>query len=205
MLDTLSPVERAVFLLREVFDYDYAEVAAVVGKSEANCRQIVRRAKQQLHPDSGREAQSKPHHPQAERVVQRFMEATATGEIGELLALLTEDATLYSDGGGRVAAAGRPIETADQVSRFFIGIRSKRPPGTKVTFTHINGRPGVLMTVGGEVHNAVSFDLEGDRVHNIYVVRNPDKLRHLAHLHPSLSNPNESNTDRESTSVQSPS
>ena len=177
LLDALSPSERAVFLLREVFDYDYPDIAAILGKSEANCRQIVRRAKQQLHPAaSGREAAPSD---QAERVVQEFLDATSTGDVQRLLSLLTSDATLYSDGGGKVRAAGRPIHTADRVSRFFAGISRWLPPDTRVQVTRINGRPGALMSAGGRVYNAISFDLTAERLRAIYVVRNPEKLRHL--------------------------
>lgn len=176
MLETLSPVERAVFLLREVFDYDYVDIAPIVGKSESNCRQIVRRAKAQLIATPP----APPPNEQAHRIVEQFLEATASGEVSDLLALLAEDATLYSDGGGRVAAAGRPIHSADHISRFFVGIRDRRPAETMVRHVQINGRPGVLMSSGGQIYNAVSFDLDGERVRNIYIVRNPEKLRHLA-------------------------
>jgi len=175
LLETLSPVERAVFLLREVFDYDYADVAAIVRKSEANCRQIARRAKAQL---AAPVATPKPNE-QARRVVEQFIEATASGEMTDLLALLTEDATLYADGGGRVPAAGEPIHTAVSISRFFIGIRDKRPPDTRVEFLVINGQPGVLMRSGGKIYNAVSFQLREGRIQAIYIVRNPEKLAHL--------------------------
>lgn len=177
MLETLGPVERAVFLLREVFDYDYPEIAGTVGKTEANCRQIVRRAKQQLLATPS----SVPTPSvQARRVVEQFVNATITGEVNDLLALLTDDATLYSDGGGQVVAVGRPIESADHISRFFMGIRRFRHGDTKLRFMGINGRPGVLMISEGKIFNAISFELVGERVHNIYIIRNPDKLRHLA-------------------------
>ena len=180
MLETLSSVERAVFLLREVFDYDYAEIAGIVGKSEANCRQIVRRAKASLPRPENPPSATTPPSEHAQRVVQQFLAATATGEVGDLLALLADDATLYSDGGGRVVAAGRPIHTADHVSRFFVGIRDRQPPNAEIRLVRINGRVGALMSAGGAIFNALSFDLEGDRIRTIYIVRNPEKLRHLA-------------------------
>jgi len=177
MLETLGPVERAVFLLREVFDYDYPEIASTLGKTEANCRQIVRRAKQQL-------LATPPSTPapseQARRVVEQFVNATITGEVTDLLALLTDDATLYSDGGGQVVAVGRPIESPDHISRFFVGIQRFRHVDTRLHFVTINGRPGVLMVSGGKIFNAISFELAGERVRNIYIVRNPEKLRHLS-------------------------
>ena len=177
MLETLSADERAVFLLREVFDYDYAEIAGIVKKTEANCRQIVRRAKAQLtaNPPS-----PSPPDDQARLVVKRFVEATATGKMEDLLALLTDDAALYSDGGGKVVAAKRPIISASRVSRFFVGIRPRRPANTIHRYVHINGRPGVLMIADGQIYNAISFETNAGRVQNIYVVRNPEKLRHLS-------------------------
>lgn len=179
MLERLTPDERAVFLLREVFDYDYADIARIVEKSEAACRQIVSRAKSHLGRGATPPA---PPSERAQRIVQQFLAATASGNVDELMALLTDDATLYSDGGGRVVAAGRPIHTADHISRFFAGIRAKQGPLLRadLRFLPINGRPGALLFIGGQLQNAYSFDLAGDRIRAIYVVRNPEKLRHLA-------------------------
>jgi len=176
LLETLGPTERAVFLLREVFEYDYADTAAIVGKSEANCRQIVRRAKAQLRPNSQADV---PPNDQARRVVEKFIAATTTGEIDELLAMLMDDTTVYMDGGGKVKAAGLPIQTADRVSRFMIGIQRKLPPDIEYRFTLINGQPGFLMISNDQIYSALSFELAGERVRNIYGVWNPDKLRHL--------------------------
>ncbi|HEU5395726.1 MAG TPA: RNA polymerase sigma-70 factor [Verrucomicrobiae bacterium] len=176
MLETLGPVERAVFLLREVFDYDYADIGEVVGKTEANCRQLVRRARAQW---AGRPAVASPPTDQARRVVEQFVAAAANGRVEDLLELLTQDATLYSDGGGRVIAAGRPIQSADHVSRFLIGIQARQPAEATRRFIEINGRPGVLLMSGGKIYGAISFDLDGSRVRNIYIVRNPDKLQHV--------------------------
>jgi RNA polymerase sigma-70 factor (ECF subfamily) len=179
MLERLTPDERAVFLLREVFDYDYADIARIVEKSEAACRQIVSRAKTHVARESAPPA---PPSPRAQQIVQQFLAATASGDVRELMTLLTDDATLYSDGGGRVVAAGRPIRTADHVSRFFAGIRSRYAalPGLEFRPVFVNGRPGALMLGEGRLINAYSFDLVGDRIRAIYLVRNPDKLHHLA-------------------------
>jgi RNA polymerase sigma-70 factor (ECF subfamily) len=177
LLDSLGPVERAVFLLREVFDYDYAAIAAIVGKSEANCRQIVRRAKTQL------QAGPKPPAPPTEharRLVEQFLAAAASGEVGGVLALLSEESTVYSDGGGRVKAAGRPIVGADHASRFLIGIWPKFVTELERRLVDINGTPGLLMSLHGRVQYAFSFEVEGERVRNIYIFCNPDKLQHLA-------------------------
>jgi RNA polymerase sigma-70 factor (ECF subfamily) len=177
MLETLGPVERAVFLLHEVFDYSYADTAAIVEKSEANCRQIIRRSKASLL------ANPKPPQPpndQARRMVEQFAHATSTGQIDQLLNLLMEDVTVYNDGGGKVKAAGLPIRTADHVSRFLIGIQRLLPADTECRFATVNGMPGMLMISSGQIYSAYSFDLVGDRVRNIYGIWNPEKLRHLS-------------------------
>jgi RNA polymerase sigma-70 factor (ECF subfamily) len=176
MLDSLDPVERAVFLLREVFSYDYADTAAVVGKSEANCRQIVSRAKAHLRSDKKPPA---PPSEQAQRLVEQFLSAANTGEVKQLLAMLAEEAVVYSDGGGKVKAAGRPIISADHVSRFFIGIWPRLPADTEWRPALINGRTGMLMHSKGEIYGACSFEIADDLIRNIYMVLNPEKLRHL--------------------------
>jgi RNA polymerase sigma-70 factor (ECF subfamily) len=182
MLDALKPVERAVFLLRHVFDYDYADIAAIVGKSEAHCRQIVRRAKASLPTTPLSPA---PVNERAQRTVEQFFAATATGDVRELLALLTDNAVLFTDGGGRVASAGRPIRTADHISRFFAGL-SRRGARPAVSLTRVNGTVGAIVRTAGRLDRVVSFDLDesGTRIRAIYIVRNPDKLRHVAPVDP---------------------
>lgn len=177
MLESLGPAERAVFLLREVFSYDYADVAGIVGKSEANCRQIVRRAKDNL--ESAPRAPAAPT-PQAQRLVEAFLAATASGDVQGVLSLLAEDSKVLSDGGGKVKAAGLPILGADRVSRFLLGIWPRFVTEMERQFTTINGSPGLVMRLHGQVHYAFSFEIEGDRVRNVYIFCNPDKLRHLA-------------------------
>lgn len=177
MLESLGAVERAVFLLREVFGYEYAEAAAIVGKSEANCRQIVRRAKAQLDATP---RPSTPPTPQAQQLVEAFLAATASGDMHNVLALLTEQSAVYSDGGGRVKAAGLPILGFDHVSRFLLGIWPRFGAGMRRRLITINGSPGIVMFDDTQVHYAFSFEVDGDRVRNIYIICNPDKLRHLA-------------------------
>jgi len=177
MLEALGPAERAVFLLREVFGYDYAATAAIVDKSEANCRQIVRRAKEHL------QANAKPPAPptdQARRLVEEFLVATESGDLEQVLSLLAEESTVYSDGGGKVKAAGRAIRGADHVSRFLLGIWPRFMAGVKPDLVNINGSPGFVVRSGGQVHYALSFEIVADRIQAIYIVCNPDKLRHLA-------------------------
>lgn len=177
VLETLSPDERAVFLLREVFSHDYDEVAGIVGKSEAACRQIVARAKAHLAERKPRFTASSE---QVAAVLQRFQAARDTGDMNGLLSVLADDVTFIGDGGGRRRSVGRPIRSADHVARFFLGIRDRVPPATYRLAT-INQRPGFLMFVDGQLYSATTFDIEEGRICAIYSVTNPDKLRHLEH------------------------
>ncbi|GAA5482596.1 RNA polymerase sigma-70 factor [Haloferula sargassicola] len=172
LLETLPPVDRAVFLLREAFGHDYDRIAAIVGKSSASCRQIVSRAKSRFGKPPAR-----PATDEAERLVREFVEATRTGELAELIRLLTEDAVLYSDGGGKVRAALLPIYGPDRIARMFIGLRRHHPAGPPpVHFVQINGSPGILTRSGDGSLTAMTFALEAGRVKAVYAIRNPDKL-----------------------------
>lgn len=177
MLECLGPVERAVFLLREAFDYDYAEIASIVGKSEANCRQMLSRARAQLKPRA-----EPPHLPdeEAHQLVEQFLAASATGDVEKLLSMLTEDAVIYSDGGGRVRAAGRPIVCADHVSRFLAGVWPRLPLDTEWRPARINQQLGFLMLSQSEVYGVCSFQFASAGISHIYLVLNPEKLRHLS-------------------------
>ncbi|MBI5424291.1 MAG: RNA polymerase sigma factor SigJ [Opitutae bacterium] len=179
MLERLSPDERVVFLLREVFGHDYAEIADIVGKTAPACRQLASRARHRLR---GAAAPAAAPSERAERIVRQFFAAMASGQAREILPLLRDDAVLLSDGGGRVRSAGRPIRTADRVSRLFAGLRNRFPDyeHAEFSFATINGRPGALMFSGGRLFNVYSLDVVGDRIRAIYQIRNPDKLRHLA-------------------------
>jgi RNA polymerase sigma-70 factor, ECF subfamily len=176
ILESLGPTERAVFLLREVFDYEYAEVADIVGKSEANCRQIVRRAKAELQTTAKPAAAPTE---QARQLVELFVKASETGDVKSVLALLAQEPTVFSDGGGKVRAVRRPIVGSDFVSRFIVGIWPRFLAPMERSFVDINGSPGLLLCRDGNVHYAFSFEIENERVRNIYIISNPDKLRHL--------------------------
>jgi RNA polymerase sigma-70 factor (ECF subfamily) len=112
-------------------------------------------------------------------VVEKFLAATRTGEVEDLLALLTTDAMLYTDGGGLVPSAGRPIVTADHISRFFIGVRQRGAGAVEFHPAVVNHRLGALVFVDGRLDRTISFELHGDRISAIFIVRNPEKLRHL--------------------------
>jgi RNA polymerase sigma-70 factor (ECF subfamily) len=178
MLEELEPAERAVFLLRQAFDYDYAEIARIVEKSEAACRQIVSRAKGRLAPAAEPDAPAAPPA-KAEAVVQSFLAACASGNVQELLAVLTDDVVLYTDGGGRVRSALRPILRADRVCRFFLGLRKRGALAGDVQAVSVNGRPGFIARRAGGRVDVTTFAFAGGRIRAIYTVSNPDKLTRL--------------------------
>jgi RNA polymerase sigma-70 factor (ECF subfamily) len=180
MLEALGPVERAVFLLREVFDYDYDEIARVVGKSADNCRQMLHRARRHVVAGRPRFAASPEEH---ERLTQQFLATVATGDVPALVALLAEDITLWSDGGGKTAAARNPIHGADRVARFLVGILRKAPGGfADVRMVRVNGEAGLVAYVGGRPRSVASLEIRDGRIQGIRIVVNPDKLRTLPSL-----------------------
>lgn len=174
LLESLTPTERAVFLLREVFDYDYGEISRLVGKSEANCRQIARRARQSVAARRPRFERSVEHE---ERLVERFLEACASGDMDGLVSLLSDDITLWSDGGGRVRAALNPIYGSDRVGRFLLGILREIPPDFVSRQGQINGQPGIVGYAGGHPMGVLTLDILDGRIRAIRIVVNPEKLR----------------------------
>ena len=176
MLERLSPIERACFLLREVFDYPYPEIATIVDKSEANCRQMVHRAHE--HIDAGnRRFEIEPE--QLEQISARFMKATAEGDMDALIALLTDDVTVWSDGGGKVPAALNPIYGPQKVARFFVKLAMRMPPDTQMRLRRVNDRPGFIVWMGGQVDFVAEVSFRDGLIDALRIVRNPDKLRHL--------------------------
>lgn len=175
MLERLNPIERAVFVLREAFELSYAEIAEVVEKSEANCRQIERRARQHLATGggSGRRATAEEH----ERLLTQFLEATSTGDLEGLKALFTEDAIVYSDSGGKARAAVNPIYGADRAARLFLGIlRREADAEWDSRVVDVNGRPGLITRVDGKLRGVMALHVEGGRIRRIFLTVNPDKL-----------------------------
>jgi RNA polymerase sigma-70 factor (ECF subfamily) len=179
ILETLSPVERAVFLLREVFGYEYDEVSRAVGKSETNCRKMASRARERL---ATRRLRFNVNPDQARKLVEQFQLACEKGDTEVLLNLLTEDAAIYADGGGKVPAAGKPVLGAATVAKFFITVYRMAPAGAQIQmrFVPVNAEPGILVFISGRLEQAMTFEISDDRIRAIYVVRNPDKLRHLS-------------------------
>ncbi len=174
LLESLTPTERAVFLLREVFDYDYPEVSRILGKSEANCGQIARRARESV---AARRPRFKYSPEQQERLMQQFVRACSTGDMPALLELLADDVTLWSDGGGKVHAALNPIHGSDKVARFFLGVLRKVSPTLAVRPATVNGQPGIISYVDGNPLNVLTLDVADGRIKAVRIVANPEKLQ----------------------------
>ena len=186
ILEQLTPVERAVLVLRGVFDYDYPEIAVMVGKSEANCRQIFHRAQAQVRAQRPRFDVAPETHA---ALVNRFMAAVQGGDFDAMLQMLTGDVTFVSDGGGKASAILHPLTGPDKVQRFLVGLVAKGGHLFTVATGQINGRLGVLLyNLDGGLEAAFIFDVVPDatapaggaRIGHIYAMRNPEKLARLA-------------------------
>jgi RNA polymerase sigma-70 factor, ECF subfamily len=178
LLESMTPTERACYLLREVFDYEYEEIARMVGKTESNCRQMVSRAR--LHIRERRPRFDVSNEMQ-NRLTGQFMKACASGDLQGLMSLLAEDVSLFSDGGGQVTSARKPIHGADHVARFLTGLVNKVGPcHLTVRPTRVNGQPGFITYLYGRLQNVVALDMADDRIRGIYIVVNPDKLRKVS-------------------------
>jgi RNA polymerase sigma-70 factor (ECF subfamily) len=178
LLESLTPVERAVFVLREAFDYGYDEIAEIVGKSEDNTRQLASRARR--HVDEGK-PRFEPSREQREEMVRRFVQALNEGETEPLVQLLAADAEFYGDGGGKAPALGRVVTGAREIVRVLAGFaRVGRRRGATVEITDVNGGPGLLAFDGGRLVAVWTFEFSGDAVRTIRGVTNPDKLAHIS-------------------------
>jgi len=176
-LERLSPLERAAFLLHDVFDMDYAVIAGTLERSEAACRQLAARAREHVRTERPRFT---PNEDASTRLAEAFQRALITGDVVTFSTLLAEDAILYTDGGGKRQAALNPIYGRDKILRFFAGIAAKNPPMAEIQLTTINGLPGFLFHVEGGPPETMALEIDGDKIVAIYGVRNPDKLRHLS-------------------------
>jgi RNA polymerase sigma-70 factor (ECF subfamily) len=177
-LERLSPLERAAFILHDVFDMDYVEVAGVLDREEPACRQLAARARE--HVKGGR-ARFEPSKVDGARLASAFKDAALTGDLVKLAELLAEDAVLYTDGGGKRLAALNPIYGRERILRFLVGISKKRglPAEDRVENARINGMPGFVLR-RDEGPETLALEIGDDRIVAIYSVVNPDKLRHLA-------------------------
>ena len=184
LLESLSPKERAVFLLHDVFAYDFAAIAGIVGESDAYCRQLARRARTHM---VARRPPYEVNEAQRERLTSRFIEAVSNGDMAALTAVLADDVVITSDGGGKVAAARKPVIGRDLVATFLLRTFKNLPNRPEMRPQEINGGLGAITLIDGAIGSAVTFDLDGDRITHIYIQVNPDKLGPLAAaLHTSI-------------------
>ena len=180
MLERLTPVERAVFLLREVFVYEYTEIAAILGQSETNCRQILSRAKQHV---GAMRPRFKTSQLKKKDLLERFFKAVSSGDMEGLVALLASDIVLHSDGGGKAVAALNLIRGVDKAARGALGAFQRLlPKDLDIRLTQVNGDPGIVSYLHGKPYSVLTFDASEDRIHAVYVVTNPDKLARVPPL-----------------------
>lgn len=176
LLERLAPEERAAFLLREVFDASYDEIARILDKSEPAVRQTVHRAK--LRVRDGRARFSAPPESQAE-LLHRFLGALASDDKDAMLALFAPDATFVSDGGGKVPAARNILEGPERIVRFLLGLEHKYGRVVQHRVVELNGEPAIASYYDGVIQHTTAFDTDGSRIFAVYRVLNPDKLAHL--------------------------
>ena len=183
LLDALSPEERAVFVLREVLEYSYAEIASVLNSTEANCRQLFHRAKERLQSGQSRSSRSRE---EKQKLARRFVDALRAGDGAALTQVLADDVGFWGDGGGRVIASRRPLFGRNAVLNLLLGIRrSAAAQGYQlekisIDVVEVNYEPAMIARVDGRVDSVYVFSIEGDVITGIRVVRNPDKLVYLA-------------------------
>jgi RNA polymerase sigma-70 factor (ECF subfamily) len=182
VLESLTPDERAVFVLREVFGFSHAEIGATLGRSAPAVRQLAHRAREHVQ---ARRPRFDVDTGQRREVTERFLAAAAGGDIGGLVTVLAPDVTLLTDGGGKAKAARRPITGAAKVARFMVAVTHKPYMGIEiadmtVTLTEINGTPGFLVTAAGRPITALTLVISGGRITELQLIANPDKLAALA-------------------------
>ncbi len=178
VLERLAPEARAAFLLREVFDVDYDEIAQTLGKSEAACRQLVHRAKAQVREDGRpKQAVSREIHL---RLLGGFAEAAQRGDLHALKALLAEDVAIVSDGGGKVPSFGQPVVGGQRVAQIYFAVARRFPGAVRVEVADVNGAPGLLRWVDGVLESVQGIEWDGERIARIHAQRNPDKLARIA-------------------------
>jgi RNA polymerase sigma-70 factor (ECF subfamily) len=176
LLERLTPAERAVFLLREVFEYEYDEIAKILDRSEPACRKLFSRARGHIARHRPRFQASPDEH---RRLLEQFLHAARTGDLNGLTALLADDVTMWADGGGKIpGAALRPVHGAANVARFLIGVAARfTPPGARLAVVNVNGKPTVLVqNADGTPFVVVSIEVDGSHIRTVWAIGNPDKL-----------------------------
>ncbi|GAT81308.1 RNA polymerase sigma24 factor [Streptomyces sp. F-3] len=177
VLETLSPLERAVFVLREAFGYPYAEIAGLLGRSESAVRQLAGRARRHVEE---RRPRYEVDPVQRRDLTERFLAAAAGGDLKALMELLAPDVRLVGDSGGKARAPLRVLHSADKVGRFLAGVARQGIPDLSVRFLEVNGGPALLALSGGRPDSLFQLDVADGRIQCVYIIRNPDKLRTLA-------------------------
>jgi RNA polymerase sigma-70 factor, ECF subfamily len=174
LLECLSPTERAVFLLREVFGYDYPEIATIVDKTVPNCRQMLHRAKTHL---ALRRPTVPPSLARQQELIENLLQCWQAGDVSGLMALMTADITARADSGGKVTAIRLPIQGALKVAKYLVALsRSRFVPSSIPRLQRVNGQVGLINFVGEHLHSVTSFEYQGNQICGIYTVLNPDKL-----------------------------
>lgn len=176
LLDALTPLERAVYLLHEVFDYSHAEVAAIVGRNETACRQIHRRARKALHARKPAAASPERHR----ELLDAFLAACQRGDLDGLTKLLTDEVVARSDGGGKATAANRLVIGARAVARLYCGVWRNADNSARVQVRAINGWPALVVYAGDVLHSVIQIHSDGERINEVDAVLNPDKLARVA-------------------------
>ncbi|MFG1912862.1 RNA polymerase sigma-70 factor [Kribbella sp. NPDC048928] len=175
VLETLSPLERATFVLREVFDLPYDEIADTLGRSESAVRQLAHRAREHVHARQPRHHVDKARH---DELTMRFMQAAGSGNFDEVVALLAPDAVLVSDGGGKKRAALRPIQGAEKIARWLFAVLAENP-GFEIRMGTLNGETAYVAYDGDEPDTVAFLKSTDGRITDLYLIRNPDKLEHV--------------------------
>jgi RNA polymerase sigma-70 factor, ECF subfamily len=177
VLETLSPLERAVFVLADVFGYSFGEIAAMLDRSEASVRQVGSRARS--HVQARRPRYDAPADVRR-RITDEFLAACVGGDLNRMMAMLAPDVAAWTDGGGKIRAALRPLRGADHVGRWILGVLQKSLPEASAMSVLVNSQPGVLIISAGQPDSVAALDLDADgKITAIRLIRNPDKLRHL--------------------------
>ncbi|MFK4187316.1 RNA polymerase sigma-70 factor [Streptomyces sparsogenes] len=182
VLESLSPLERAVFVLREAFGFAYGEIATVLDRTEPAVRQLAGRARRHVEE---RKPRFEVDPVQRRDLTERFLAAARDGDLEGLLTLLAPGVRLIGDSGGKTKAPLRVMETAEKIARFMVAVTQGAGPNPEVAFTELNGGPALVLFADGRPDTALSLDVADGRVQAVYIVRNPDKLAHLAGLAPS--------------------
>ncbi|RCW46402.1 RNA polymerase sigma-70 factor [Paenibacillus prosopidis] len=181
LMDKLTPLERAVFILKEVFAYEHSEIGEMFNKSEVNCRKIFSRVKKKVDLSSPKDEMLSSHLLEEKELVNRFISAISNGNIQPLVDMLTEDVILIADGGGKVSAATHPIYSRERVLEILKALSSSRFPESKAQLVEVNDQPGILLTKEGTPTGVICFewDVQTMTIQRIYIIVNPDKLQCL--------------------------